>query len=162
MDLLLHEIVHLVISLLAGALVWKKYKLALPAFTAALLGGFLIDADHLFDYFLVFGLNFELVKFFSNVQFGISNKVYVPFHGWEYVLLLSLLYLNLEVKFKKKKLYLAKFLLSFILALNLGMYSHLIIDTLTNSVVLPGYSIIYRAVNNFAADKITDEKLPFD
>ena len=52
MSLFLHELTHLVISLCIGFLVWKKYKKAFPAFFAAILGGFFIDADHLFDYYL--------------------------------------------------------------------------------------------------------------
>lgn len=155
MELLIHELGHLGISLLAGFLVWKKYKQPFAAFSAALLGGVLIDADHLFDYILVFGPGFNLRYFFDNIQFSISQKVYVPFHAWEYVLLLSIVYLKLENSFKKKRVSALKFVIPFILALTLGMYTHLIIDTATNNVVLPGYSIIYRALNNFDAVKIT-------
>lgn len=155
MELLLHEIAHLIISLLIGFSVWRIYKKPFPAFAAALLGGVLIDADHLFDYFLVFGPSFNIRYFFENIQFSISRKVYVPFHAWEYVILLSGLYIYLQNNLTKKKLKISKGLFALILSLTLSMYSHLIIDTMTNNLVLPGYSIIYRTLNNFSAEKIS-------
>jgi len=160
MSLFLHELTHLVISLCIGFLVWKKYKKAFPAFFAAILGGFFIDADHLFDYYLVFGLDFNLKNFLESQQFLLSNKLYVPFHAWEWVALLSFLYLKLDKQPKKRDFKISKYLLSFLLALTLGIYSHLIIDIITNKVVISGYSIIYRAVNNFNSDTLTNEKLP--
>lgn len=160
MHLLLHEIAHLIISLLIGFFVWRIYKKPLPAFIAALLGGFFIDLDHLFDYYLVFGLNFNLRYFLESDHFLLSKKIYVPFHAWEYVILFSIYYLNLVKRFKNTKIKISKYILSFLLALTLGIYSHLIIDTATNNIVLPGYSIIYRAINNYDAEKISNEKLP--
>lgn len=159
MSLFLHELTHLIISLCIGFLVWRKYKKLLPAFFAALLGGVLIDIDHLFDYFLVYGLNFNFFNFFNSYQFIVSRKVFVPFHAWEWVILLLFLFVHLENKYRKKRQYAVKLLLTFTLALTLGVYSHLIIDSLTNAVAPLGYSIIYRALNNFNSDRISNEKL---
>src|SRR3989344_955256 len=103
MYLLKHEAIHLSISLLIGYFVWKKYHKPIPAFAAAILGGFFIDIDHLFDYFLVFGLNFNLDYFLNSYQFISSRKVYVPFHAWEWVILLTYLFWKLETNFKNKK-----------------------------------------------------------
>ncbi|PIU02397.1 hypothetical protein COT66_00355 [Candidatus Shapirobacteria bacterium CG09_land_8_20_14_0_10_49_15] len=55
----------------------------------SLASGFFIDADHLFDYFHHFGLkkfrwrNFIKVKTYMDS----SGKVFVPLHGWEYLLI---------------------------------------------------------------------------
>lgn len=162
MHLFLHELVHLLISLAIGFLVWRKYKEPLPAFVAALLGGIYIDADHLFDYYLAFGFNFNLSYFLNSYQFSVSRKIYVPFHAWEWVILLLVLIVILERRYYRHRAKVLKYLLSFFLALTLGIYSHLIIDTVTNDTTLPGYSIIYRVINNFNTDKISNEKLPID
>lgn len=155
MSLLTHELVHLSISLLIGYFVWQKYKKTLPAFIAALLGGFIVDIDHLFDYYLVFGFNFKPEYFLNSYQFSLSHKVFVPLHAWEWVILLIFFSLYLDKKIKIKKQKVLKLLLSFTLALALGLYSHLIIDTITNDVKPLGYSIIFRAVNNFYSVKIS-------
>jgi hypothetical protein len=154
MPLFYHELIHLSLALLIGYLVWKKFKQLVPAFAAALSGAFLIDADHLFDYFMTFGFSFNPHYFWNSIQFEVSRKVYVPFHAWEYIIILSIAFFYLDKKFKKKKQTYLKVILSLILALNLGIYSHLIVDTITNGVVPLGYSLIYRAKNNFNLDKI--------
>ncbi len=155
MQLLIHELVHLTISLVIFFLIWKQYKKLLPALIGALAGGFFIDSDHLFDYFLTFGLNFNLYYFLNSYQFDISKKIYVPFHAWEYLIILTYFILNLQNKLKKRKSAAIYFLLSFLVSLTLGIYSHLIIDTIDNHVRPLGYSLIYRVVNNFDRDKIS-------
>jgi len=162
MHLFLHELVHLLISLAIGFLVWRKYKEPLPAFVAALLGGIYIDADHLFDYYLAFGFNFNLSYFLNSYQFSVSRKIYVPFHAWEWVVLLLALCMILEKYFREHRLKISKYVLALLLSLALGIYSHLIIDMVSNNITLPGYSIIYRVINNFNADKMSNEKLPLD
>ena len=156
MYLFFHEITHLISSLIAGYLVWKIYKKPIPAFLAGLLGGFFIDLDHLIDYFLTFGFNFNLNYFLQSYQFAVSQKIYVFFHAWEWIILLLIYYSYLKNKqpqHNNSKLS----ILSFILALALGMIAHLIIDTISNSVVPMAYSIIYRALNDFSSAKISLE-----
>lgn len=149
MDLFLHELAHFSVGLAIGYFVWKKYDHLFISFIAAFLGAFLIDLDHLIDYFLTFGLSFNLEYFLNSYQFEVSQKTIVAFHGWEYVIILSLVYLYLEKVLKKSKSKIKSLILPFILAFTLGMYSHLIIDSLTNDVSMPAYSIIYRMLNNF-------------
>ncbi|OGK26061.1 hypothetical protein A2954_02855 [Candidatus Roizmanbacteria bacterium RIFCSPLOWO2_01_FULL_37_12] len=156
MTLFLHESVHILISLIIGYLVWCIYKKPFPSFFAAFLGGVLIDLDHLVDYFFVYGFNFNLVNFLKGYHFDISNKLYVPFHAWEYVVILNILYIYFEKKWKQKKVAVFKIILAFVLALNLGIYSHLIIDTFSNGVESFGYSLIYRALNKFRSDKVSN------
>jgi len=160
MNLALHLSIHFLFSLLAGLLVWlsfKKSKNYLPtgqagkpktrnyAFIGALIGGFLIDFDHFIDYFLAFGFNFKLDYFVHGYEFLKSDKIYILFHGWEYVILLVILGFLL-VKYKKTRL--------FIFAMALGAFFHLNTDIVLNEGMKPeSYLIFLRAKNNFEIEK---------
>ncbi|MBF0103508.1 MAG: hypothetical protein HQK77_21635 [Desulfobacterales bacterium] len=120
-----------------------------PAFTlfGALLGGFFIDGDHLFDHWIVLGIkNFKLKDFFAGKSFKKSNKVYVLFHGWEYPLLIS--FVTFAAVTDKASA-------AFLIAFAVSLLAHLIIDTLTNEVKPLGYSVLYRVIHNFDKKHIT-------
>ena len=51
-------------------------------------GGVFIDLDHLFDYVVAFGFHWDIDNFLNGSHFKLNGKVYVPFHAYEYVLLL--------------------------------------------------------------------------
>ena len=82
------ELLHLFLSLLVGFIVWKIWKKPLVSFASAIVGGFLIDADHLFDYFVAFCWKFSLPDFLAGRQFLASDRLFLPLHGWEYVIVL--------------------------------------------------------------------------
>lgn len=147
MGFIIHELIHIVAGLLIGYFVWKRWQRLFVSFFSALLGSVLVDIDHFIDYFLAFGLNFNLNYFLKGYAFLKSDKVYVPFHAWEWVILCLIIYKIIEKK--SKKTLMLKYALSLLLAFSLGLSSHLIIDTLANQVILPGYSLIYRGLNNF-------------
>lgn len=88
MKLLLDELVHLSLALLVGLVCFLEFGNSW-LFLVAIAFGFLIDVDHLFDYFACFGLGkFSLKKFFNiGSHMKPFEKVYVILHGWEYVLL---------------------------------------------------------------------------
>lgn len=105
------------------------------------MGGVLIDLDHFIDYFLAFGFTFNLNYFIHGYQFLKSDKIYILFHGWEYVILLLTVSWLIKSNIKIK---------AAVLALALGMFFHLGIDAVTNEgAQFRTYSIIYRAKNNF-------------
>lgn len=150
MNLYLHELIHLSLSLFAGLIIWKKWHKHIGVFIAALLGGFFIDFDHLFDYFLAFGTRLNLSYFLKGYQFLKSSAMYVPLHSWELVLMLVFFVVFAYKYFGLKTIQLL--LLSFSLAL----FLHLIIDTTTNHVTIQGYSILYRMSHDFRLkDSIT-------
>lgn len=157
MDLFWHETIHIVLSLICGYFVWRKYKRALTSFLAAFAGGVLIDLDHLYDYFLVYGFSFDLNTFLIGRHFELNNKIIVPLHAWELVILLFILFFYLKAHKKLRKIKKA-YLLSLILALALGISSHLAFDNITNHIRLPGYFLIYRIANNFEIKKIITEE----
>jgi len=67
MILFFHELTHLILSLLSGffasKFTAKKNKYLLVYLFFGILAGLFIDLDHLFDYFLAFGLHFRLDYF---------------------------------------------------------------------------------------------------
>lgn len=141
MNLFLHLSAHVLTGVIAGYIVWRIWKNPFSAFLTSFAGGVLIDLDHLIDYFFAFGFKFRLEYFIKGYQFLASDKIYIFFHGWEYVILLAAIawFIKFNIKLKAA-----------LLALALGMFFHLSIDTLTNEgAQFKVYSIIYRAKNNF-------------
>jgi len=104
------------------------------------------DMDHFIDYFLALGFKFDLGYFSHGYQFLQSGKIYMLFHGWEYVIIL------LAVAFLVKKQLVLK---SVSFALALGMFFHLCFDTFQNDgMSVKAYSIIFRASKNFESKLI--------
>ena len=84
---------HLPEALVAGGIGWwaSGNPFCLPA---ALLAGWLIDIDHLFDFFWYAvhdesSIDWSLVG--TGGYFSINNKVFVLFHSWEITFLLMVL-----------------------------------------------------------------------
>lgn len=81
---------HLPVALLVGlgGYGWTGGGLCVPV---ALVTGWLIDADHLFDFaYYVFryypNVDYRLLR--NGGYFKINNKVFVPLHSWELTLLI--------------------------------------------------------------------------
>lgn len=140
-----HISIHIFFALLAGSIVWKLWKKPTISFTFALVSGVAVDFDHFIDYFLVFGWNFHLYYFIKGFQFLKSDKLYIIFHGWEYVFL----FLALTFFFKSKTIK------SVFLALSLGLFFHLCADVAIDMVPPKSYSVVYRAKNNFDLEKLS-------
>lgn len=125
---------------------------------AAFIGGVLVDLDHLVDYVIAFGTSFDLNFFLKGYQFLKNDKIFVPLHAWEWIPLLLLLYILLKRQHLEHRVKLTKYIVTFLLAFTLGLSSHLFIDTFSNKLILHGYSIIYRALNNFEVEKLVTEE----
>lgn len=141
MPLIYSELGHLFITLLIGAYLYKKYRLWF-IWPAVFLTGFLLDIDHLFDYFLYYGPQFSLDTFLQTNHFVDAQTVYVPLHSWE----ISILLIFLGIKSEPKKVQ------ALFLALGLSLGGHLIWDQITNPANILAYSFIYRILNNFTLD----------
>lgn len=138
---------HIITSLILGYLVWRFFgwndrKSLLISLFFTFLGGVLIDIDHFLDHFLSFGLNFNYDYFIKGEYFLKSNKAYIFFHGFEYVILFGVLSLFARAKVKKM----------IFIGLALGMLSHLLIDILLFQNPIKGYFILYRILNGFDVD----------
>ena len=140
MWLLKDELVHFSLAFLVGlffALKNRDWRLILPALAV----GFFVDADHLIDYFLHFGPKFVLQDFLNVTTYmGGSEKVYILFHGWEWLVILFLAGKYLENKWKIKNLP---------LVLILAYFAHLIWDQYTASPHPLGYFFTFRLLNRF-------------
>lgn len=132
--LFLHEILHGVVAIPFAILLWKKYKnrnYVIIFFIAV----YLIDIDHLIDYWDYSGLSFSMQKFVELDYFKHRDTTFVPLHAWEWLIILFFLFR----RYKKA------FLLIFLLALSIHMFW----DSIEIGSV-SFYSILYRAFNNFA------------
>ncbi|MCX6763733.1 MAG: hypothetical protein NTZ97_03330 [Candidatus Moranbacteria bacterium] len=145
--LILHIIFHFLLSLLAGVIVWKLFNHPLLSVLSAIIGGVFVDFDHFFDYFIAFGLKFNLSYFINGYQFLKTDKLYLLFHGWEYVVILLILALVLKNRTSRTAR-------TIWLGLALGLLFHLIADVNLNKIPASTYFISYRAVNNFDLKKL--------
>lgn len=133
-SLFTHELLHGVFAAPLAYLIWRKTqskKLVILVFLSA----YLIDLDHLVDYFLYYGLIISPEKFFNGEHFDATQKAYVPLHGWEFLLPL--------VALSKLKGWNSVYT-----AILFGAVSHYVLDALTQGSFL-FYSIIYRSLYNF-------------
>jgi len=152
MELLLHELIHLVLSLLAAFFVYRLLKCkSYISIVASIVGGFLIDIDHLVDYFFAFGIHFSLNYFLKGYQFLKSDRMYVPFHSWELVILLLIIFLIFS--YFKNRIVLKTILLSFCIAL----FFHLATDVILNRISIKSYSFIYRLQKNFSLKELVSQ-----
>ncbi len=133
-SLFTHELLHAVFAAPFGYLIWRKTK-SKKHVALVFLSAYLIDADHLVDYFLYYGLIISPEKFFYGEHFDVTQKAYVPFHGWE-----LLIPLGIVSKLKGWN--------SIYSAIFVGAFSHYILDALSQGSFL-FYSIIYRAIGQF-------------
>ena len=147
---LFHEFVHLFLTgLVAGCFFWhyRDWRLIAVAF----FFGIFIDIDHLFDYFVEFGFDFRLWRFFDASEYiKPEGTVYVLFHGWEFIFVFAVVSYLIGRKFKIKGL-----VLTVILAYGL----HLFWDHVSFAHHWLSYSFIYRAWFNFG--KIAFEAIQF-
>ncbi|OFW89156.1 MAG: hypothetical protein A3D75_01630 [Candidatus Levybacteria bacterium RIFCSPHIGHO2_02_FULL_37_18] len=144
MNLSLHLLIHFLFAVFAGYIVWKLWHKPKASFFSAIAGGIFIDLDHLIDYFLAFGLNFNLDHFLGSHQYLKTDKVYILFHGWEYIIFLLIVVLILKNKTIK----------SVFLALVVGAFFHLSTDIVINEAFVKTYSVVYRFKNGFEAEKL--------
>jgi len=154
MALLKDELVHLSFSLIAGFLLFWLFG-SFWFFPACLFWGFLIDVDHLFDYFYcffkktdkktikknLFNFSFHLKNFFNPEYYVLKNrKVFVPLHGWEY---LPIFWLFLRILGKKWGIIGLEWSV-------LAYFFHLCWDQHTSAGNYFSYFFFYRFKNNFS------------
>jgi len=132
----------LVTSIIAVCLWWKYHDLRLVMISY--LTGILIDVDHFFDFFY-YSLTavqgkLNLMDFFNpDVYVKATSKVFVLFHGWEYLLILGLF----ARKFFKR-------IPGIFWALILPYFCHLIIDQSPFVRAPLAYFFINRLIHNFS------------
>ena len=136
-----HELIHLSLTSLISFFIYRRYhnwKLIIICF----IFGFFIDIDHWFDYFLYFGTNFNLKNFFNVTSYvKTGGKVYIPLHGWEYIIIFAFLGRIIE-KITK--------IPGIMWAVVFSYSAHLIFDNFSFPHHILSYSFIYRISNHFS------------
>jgi len=137
------ELVHLSLSLAVGGFFYYRHR-DKRLILAALVTGFLVDLDHWFDYFFYYGQLVNLKLFFGSASYmALSKKIYVLFHGWEYLILLALLGRWLEKRWKIKAL---------TTTLVLAYFFHLLWDQLCYGQHFFAYFLTYRFLSHFSLE----------
>lgn len=141
----LHLLIHGTLAILSGYLAGRYFKKVELGILVGFCAGFLIDLDHVLEYFLVYGLNFNLLYFLQGRQFLISDKIYLWFHAWEYVAL----FIVSGLAIKKNTI-----IKTILLVVAFAMSVHLLTDTIINKVPLKFYTLSYRASRYFSAPQL--------
>lgn len=132
---ILHELTHFIVGSVLAVLFWRRFHKWTAVFTI-FAATFLLDLDHLFDYFY-FTQNFRFWEYFGRVDFfTVSNKSFVPVHSWEMAILLGIL------GWVKR--------LPIVLAISLALMGHLVVDQLSYTPNPLAYFLTFRALNNFS------------
>ena len=130
-------------TIISGVLysIFRSWGLAVATFVA----GILIDLDHIVDYWIEYGLRFDLKQFFNyfdEKNFGNRKRLFFIFHAWEWLIIIAA----------------AAWLTDWdlwITGLLIGYGQHIILDELYNSFkyrIRPffwGYFLLWRWKNGF-------------
>ncbi len=144
----IHLSIHFVLALLVGYLAYRRTKLFWLSMIAGVLGGFLIDVDHILEYIIVFH-RFSFFGFTKGWQFLWSGRSYLIFHAWEYLpILLGAAYL---LRRRRK-------VAIFIAVLAIAGFVHLVSDVFINQYPVKFYSITYRLSRDFQASELLPER----
>lgn len=132
--------------LLAATFWWLEQNLALVC--AALVFGWLVDIDHLFDYLLWTCKQKEAIsinKFLSGRHFSSSQSVYIPLHSWELVGLFFLFWHSDGLT------------TSVPLCCGIALASHLIQDQLSHRPHILGYFLCFRILTKYDLARFCDK-----
>ena len=129
--------VHLLLAAAISLAIYGTYK-NIPYIVFFIAGAIFIDLDHFIDYFLYYGLRFNLKDFFTR-GFLFSGKIYIILHSWELCIIAAVLGAMLE----------SVHLLFF----SLGMFVHLIVDYFNSRSILFHF-LTYRIAKGFRIDEL--------
>jgi len=126
-----HELLHGAVALPFAYILWRNthtWKNFLILFAVV----FLIDLDHLVDYFSYYGFSWHINEVITGEFYMQARSSYVPLHAWEWAILLGVL-----AKIRGWK--------SYYTAILFGLLPHLIFDSFIVGSFL-FYSIFYRLI----------------
>ena len=127
---------HLPTTILAIFALCVMEGISINFIILCLLFGWLIDLDHLIDFFIINKKKdlFNLNLFLSGSYFKKSKKIYIFLHSYEITILFFISSIMIEQNF----FYVA-----------LSHFAHLLQDQILNKVKKFSYFFIYRLSNNF-------------
>jgi hypothetical protein len=136
---IMHLKEHLAASAAVSAGVYaatKSSEMAVWSF----LAGFLLDLDHLIDYWFEYSFNVDIRGFFRACHECDFKITRVYFHSLE-----ALMFLCAASYFTRSVL---------ITAVTLGITQHMVFDQVINKVYPASYFFIYRWLNGFKSTKV--------
>lgn len=131
---------HFSVSLITGVVAFLTTKTIFPGI-ASFLAGWLLDVDHIWDYYKNGCRRFSVRRFLDAMDNGEIKKTYLYLHSYE--LLLILISLCFVTRFH--------YLLSFT---TLGFAIHLFFDQLFNPVNPFTYFLTYRILRGYRTEII--------
>ncbi|HHT9124082.1 MAG TPA: hypothetical protein ACFYEF_14540 [Candidatus Wunengus sp. YC63] len=133
-------ICHLGVSIITGVVTFLTTKTISPSI-ACFLAGWLVDVDHIWDFYKNAGKDFNVKRFVNAFENGEVKKAYLYLHSYELLFTLALLCFFTHFNH----------LLSFT---TLGFAVHLLFDQIFNPVKPLTYFITYRILNSYNADVV--------
>lgn len=145
MELIAQEGTHLILSLSAafiGYIGFSEQYNFVSLLLIALLAGFFVDIDHLFDYFQAFGFKFRFDYFFKGYSFLKTDKIFVLFHSYE--LAFTLILLSLFINGGHSLFFTA----------GLSLFLHILYDSVSNQTHPFTYFFLFRLIHGFDISKL--------
>jgi len=131
---------HLGVSIITGVATFLATR-DMYSSISCFLAGWLVDIDHVWDFYKNVGKDFTIKRFLKTFENGEIKKAYLYFHSYE--LLFGLIFLCFLTHF------------SYPLAFaTLGFAVHLVFDQIFNPVKPLTYFITYRILNRYNVDNI--------
>lgn len=133
---------HVIATLTVSSIIYFVFN-SFSAFISSLIGGILIDIDHLLDYYLHRGFDLRVKNFFNWCYRNQWETLIIFFHSIELIFIIWLVIsvFNLGI---------------FWIGLAIGLSQHIVLDILGNSDMLNlfSYFFIYRFINGFRKEYI--------
>lgn len=131
---------HVGVSLITGVVTFFTTRAILPS-VACFLAGWLIDVDHIWDFYKNGCRGFSIKRFGHAMDTGKIKKAYFYLHSYELLLILTALCFITHFNY----------LLSFT---TLGLVIHVFCDQLYNPVHSRTYFLTYRMLNGYKPEII--------
>lgn len=131
---------HISVSIITGVTTFLATKTILPSI-ACFLAGWLMDVDHIWDFYKNGGKKFSIKRFEDAIDNGKIKKIYLYLHSYE--LLLALITLCCVTHFNY-----------FISFTTLGFAIHLFFDQICNPVNPFAYFLTYRIFHGYRVERL--------
>lgn len=133
---------HIVTTLTISSIIYFIYN-SFSVFIACLVGGILIDIDHLLDYYLHRGADLRLKNFFNWCYKNEWQTLILFFHSVELIFIFWLIISIYDLGL-------------FWIGLAVGISQHIVLDIVFNSEMINvfSYFFLYRLVKGFSREYI--------
>lgn len=135
---------HVSVSIITGVVTYVSTGAISPSI-ACFLVGWLVDVDHIWDYYKNAGRDFSIKRFMNTFENNEIKKVYLYFHSYELLFVLTVSCFISHFNY----------LLSFT---TMGFAIHLFFDQIFNSAKPCAYFITFRILQGYRTENIFKPK----